>query len=152
MIVATGATGPANGLAAYGGKYSDTPQTINIVLGGASQVGLPNAMPNLNVTYTPTNSITVAQAGSYEITYYLNATAAVATAVTMAVRNNGTNIPSATVSRLLSVGVESIYSGSTVVTLAAGDVIDMALSALLAVGITLGTGTNASLVITKLSA
>lgn len=107
-------------------------------------------MPNLNTTYTPTNSITVTQAGTYEINYYSNISAAIGTTVTMAVRSNGTNIPDTVISRALSVGVGSIYSGSVIVTLPAGAVIDMAISALLAVGITLGSGVNATLSIKKI--
>ena len=108
-------------------------------------------MPNLNTTYTPANSITVAQAGTYEINFFSNVSVALGTTLTQSVRINGTNIPSTVVSRVLSVGVGSIYSGSVIVTLAAGDVIDMALSALLAVGVTLGTGVNASLSVKKLN-
>ena len=177
----TGPIGPSTGLAAYGGKYNNTSQVLNIGLGTQTQVPLANNMPNLNTTYTPTNSITVSQAGTYEINYYSNVSAALATTVTFAVRNNGTNIPSTIISRALSVGVGSIYSGSvlvqlpantvidmavsallavgvtstytgsTIVTLAAGDVLDMAVSALLAVGLTLGTGVNATLSIKKLN-
>lgn len=146
----TGPTGPANGLNAYGGKYSDTPQTLNLTIGTPTQIPLANAMPNLNTTYTPANSITATQAGTYEINYFSNASVAVGTTVTQAVRINGTNIPSTVITRVLAVGVGSIYNGSVVVTLAAGDVIDMALSALLAVGVTLGAGVNASLSIKKL--
>ena len=108
-------------------------------------------MPNLNVTYTPTNSITVAQAGTYEINYYSNISVALGTTVTLAVRINGTNIPDTVISRVLAVGVGSIYSGSVLVTLAAGDVVDMAISALIAVGVTLGTGVNATLSLKKLN-
>lgn len=146
-----GATGPANGLNAYGGKYNNTPQTLNLVIGSATQIPLANSMPNLNTTYTPTNSITVAQAGTYEINYFSNVTAALGTTVTQAVRINGTNIPSTIISRILSVGVGSTYTGSTIVTLAAGDVIDMAISALLAVGLTLGSGVNATLSVKKIN-
>ena len=103
-----------------------------------------------NVTYTPANSITVGETGVYEINYSSNLSAAVGTTVTMAVRQNGTNIPSTEISRLLSVGVATPYSGSTIVNLTAGDVIDMALSALLAVGVTLGDGVNATLTIKKI--
>jgi len=146
-----GPTGPSSGLNAYGGKYSDTPQTINLAIGSSTPIALPSTMPNLNTTYTPANSITVAQAGTYEINYFSNLSAAVATTLTFAVRNNGTNIPATVISRVLSVGVGSIYSGSVLVTLAAGDVIDMALSALLAVGVTLGTGVNTTLTVKKIS-
>lgn len=148
---ATGPTGPTAGLNAYGGKYSTAPQTLNLTLGGSTQIPLPSSSPNLNTTYTPANSITVTQAGTYEINYFSNVSVAIATTITQAVRINGTNIPSTVISRVLSVGVGSIYNGSTIVTLAAGDVIDMALSALLAVGVTLGSGLNASLSIKKIN-
>lgn len=148
---ATGPTGPANGLNAYGGKYSNTPQTLNLVIGSSTQIPLANNMPSLNVTYTPANSITVAQAGTYEINYFSNVSVAVGTTVTQAVRVNGTNIPSTIISRVLSVGVGSTYTGSTIVTLSVGDVIDLAVSALLAVGLTLGSGVNATLSIKKLN-
>lgn len=151
FVIPQGPTGPANGLNAYGGKYSNTTQTINLGIGTQSQIALPNTLPSKDVTYTPTNSITVAQAGTYEINYYSNVSAAVATTLTMAIRVNGTNIPSTVISRALSVGVGSVYSGSTIVTLAAGDVLDMALSALLAVGVTLGSGVNATLSVKKLN-
>ncbi len=107
-------------------------------------------MPVSNATYTPANSITVAEAGTYEINYYSNVSVALGTTVTLAIRINGTNIPSTVISRVLSVGVGSVYSGSTIVTLAAGNVIDMAISALLAVGVTLGSGVNATLSVKKL--
>lgn len=148
---ATGATGPANGLNAYGGIYSDTPATLNLALGSSTQIPLPTTMPNLDTTYTPANSITVGEAGTYEINYFSNVSVAVGTTLTQAVRINGTNIPSTVISRILSVGVGSIYSGSVIVTLTAGDVIDMALSALLAVGVTLGSGVNASLTVKKIN-
>jgi len=149
---ATGPTGPANGLNAYASRFSDTPQTINLTLGGTSQIALPTTGPVLNATYTPTNAITISQTGTYQIDYLLNASAALGTTVTFSVRRNGTNIPGATISRVLAVGVGSIYNGSIIVNLTAGDVIDEALSALIAVGITLGAGTNATLSIIKISA
>ncbi len=147
----TGPTGPAAGLDAYGGKYSDTTQTLNLGIGTQTQIPLPTAMPNLNTTYTPANSITVAQAGTYEINYYSNLSVALGTTVTLAVRSNGTNIPDTVISRVLSLGVGSIYSGSVIVDLPAGAVIDMAISASVAVGVTLGTGVNASLSVKKIS-
>ena len=147
----TGPTGPeGDGLAAYGGKYNDAPQTLNLTLGGTTVVPLPTNMASSNVTYTPANSITIGETGVYEINYSSNLSAALGTTVTMAVRRNGTNIPSTVISRLLSVGVSSLYNGSTIVNLTAGDVISMALSALLAVGVTLGNGVSATLTVKKI--
>ena len=108
-------------------------------------------MPSNQVTYTPANSITVVEAGIYEITYSSTLSAALGTTVTLAVRVNGTNLPETEISRVLAVGVGSLYSGNTIRTLAAGDVVDMALSALLAVGVTLGSGVNATLTLKKLN-
>ncbi len=113
---------------------------------------IASTMPLKNVTYTPANSITVTNAGVYEINYYTNVSAALGTTVTLAVRRNGTDIPQATLSRVLSVGVGSLYNGSFIITLSAGDVIDMAISALLAVGVTLGGGVNTTLTVKQISA
>ena len=87
----TGPAGPQGGLAAYGGLYSTTPQTLNLIVGSASQIPLPTNGPSEGVTYTPANSITVTNAGTYEINYSTTLTAAVATTVTFAVRVNGTD-------------------------------------------------------------
>ncbi len=147
---ATGATGVAD-LNAYGGLYNATPQTLNLTLGGTTQLPIAATMPLKNVSYAPANSITVSAAGVYEINYYTNVSAALGTTVTLAVRRNGTAIPQATLSRVLAVGVGSLYNGSFIITLNAGDVIDMAISALLAVGVTLGGGVNTTLTVKQLS-
>lgn len=147
---ATGATGVAD-LNAYGGLYNATPQTLNLTLGDTTQLPIAATMPLKNVSYAPANSITVSATGVYEINYYTNVSAALGTTVTLEVRRNGTAIPQATLSRVLAVGVGSLYNGSFIITLNAGDVIDMALSALLAVGVTLGGGVNTTLTVKQLS-
>ena len=148
----TGPTGPSSeGLKAYGGRYSNTEQSISLSILTPTQIALTNTMPNSNTSYTTANTITTQQGGIYEINYYVNMTATVATTVTVAVRSNGTNIASTVISRLLSVGTNSIYSGNTIVNLPANANIDLAMSASLAVGITLGTGVNATLSIKRLN-
>lgn len=147
----TGPTGPSAGILAYGGRFNNTSSSITLGIGTQSQVPLTNTMPNLNTTYPTANSITVPQAGTYEINFFTNVSVALGTTITLAVRNNGTNIPSTVISRPLSVGTSSVYSGSVIVNLAANSVIDMAVSASVAVGLNLGTGTNASLTVKRLS-
>ena len=78
---ATGATGPIGptGIAdlnAYGGLYSTTPQTLNLTVGGTTQLPITTQMPLKNVTNAPANSLTVVNAGVYEINYYSNVSAA----------------------------------------------------------------------------
>lgn len=147
----TGPTGPAGGLTAYGGKYNTTSSTINIGIGTQTQVPLPLSLPSLNVTYTPQNSITVSQAGTYEINYFTNLSVALGTTLTLAIRANGTNIPATVITRTLSVGSSSIYTGSIITTLPANSIIDMTVSALIAVGVTLGSGNNASITVKKIN-
>lgn len=151
FMIPQGPTGPSFGLNAYGGRYNNTSSNISLGIGTQSQVPLSVTMPNQNVNYLTTNSITVIQAGTYEINFFSNISVALGTTVTLAVRANGSNIPSTVISRTLSVGTSSIYSGSVIVTLAAGSIIDMALSALLAVGVTLGSGVNSTLTVKKLN-
>ena len=107
-------------------------------------------MPLKNMAYSPANSITAVTEGVYEINYYSNVSVALGTTVTLAVRRNGVAIPQATIARALSVGVGSLYNGSFLIELNAGDVIDIAVSALLAVGLTLGSGVNTTLTVKKI--
>lgn len=108
-------------------------------------------MPADDVTYATANSITVAQGGVYEVNYFGTISLAIGTTVTLAVRLNGVAIPEATVRRKLSAGSDSLFGGSFIITLAAGDTLDMALSALVAVGVTLGGGVTATLTAKKLN-
>ena len=147
----TGPTGPTSGLAAYGGRYSNTSQTINLTAGSATQIPLALTLPNNNVTYPTSNAITISQAGTYEINYYVNVSATGASNLTLAVRNNGTNIPSTIITRSLTANSNLIYNGSTFVTLTSGSVIDLVISATIALGVNLGSGVNATLTIKKIS-
>lgn len=142
--------GPANGLAAYGGLYNNTPQTIALTIGTTSQIPLAIAMPVSNVT-VGTNTLTVNQSGVYEINFFTTASAALGAAVTVLVRRNGVALPETVVTRLLAVNVGTVFSGSIITNLNAGDVIDLATRALLALGLTFGGGVNATLTVKKIS-
>ena len=96
------------------------------------------------------DNITIEQSGVYEINYMFNASASLGAAVTLSVRRNGTDIPSTEERHLLAIGIESIYSGSVITTLDAGDVIDMTVTSLLALTLTLSTGVTVTLSVKKL--
>lgn len=145
----TGATGNVAGLNAYGGHFSNTPQTLALTVGGNTVIPMANAMVSNNVTVAP-STITIQQSGTYEINYYLQTTATAGAAVTLTVRNNTINIPATVNTRTLSAGTNSVYQGSAIVALTTGDVLDLALSALLALSVTLAAGVNASLTIKRL--
>ena len=89
-------------------------------------------MPASNVDLAPVNALTIVTSGVYEINYMFNASASLGAAVTLAVRRNGAAIPSTEERHLLAIATESIYSGSVIETLSAGDIIDMAVSAAIA--------------------
>ena len=146
FIIPRGDTGPAGSgaLNAYGGKYNNTTQTLNLLLGTQTVLPLPVSMP-LNNVGSGTNSLSIQQSGVYEINYMFNASASLGAAVTLAVRRNGTNIPSTEERHLLAVATESIFSGSVITTLSAGDAIDIAVSAAVALALTLSTGVTVTL-------
>lgn len=144
---ATGATGPTgptgptgatgsdgtdgeNGLAAYGGLSNTTTPAAALQANAVStvQIQLPDGMSSNNVSYTPANSLTVINPGDYEINFWVDLVDVCARMVTIAIRRNGVNIPNATITRNIRSGMNTVFSGSIILPLAAGDVIDMTLT------------------------
>lgn len=152
FTIPRGDTGPGGGgtLLAYGGKYNDTAQTLSLLIGAEQQLPLPVDMPASNVDLTPADALTIVTSGVYEINYMFNASASLGAAVTLSVRRNGVSIPSTEERHLLAIATESIYSGSVIETLSAGDVIDMAVSAAIALTLTLSTGVTVTLSVKRL--
>ncbi len=113
-------------------------------------MALADTMPSADVTYTPANSITIDTPGTYEVSFMLRGTASLGASTTVAVRLNGTEIPSFTNTQLLTIATATEFAGSALVNLAAGNVLDLAVSALLALSLTLANGTNATLIVKKI--
>lgn len=152
FTIPRGDTGPGGGgtLLAYGGKYNDTAQVLDLLIGAEEQLPLPVNMPANNVGLTPVNSLTIEISGVYEINYMFNASASLGAAVTLAVRRNAVPIPSTEERHLLAIATESIYSGSVIETLSAGDVLDIAVTAAIALSLTLSTGATVTLSVKRL--
>ena len=152
FTIPRGDTGPGGGggLLAYGGKYNDTAQTLNLLIGSQEQLPLAVDMPASNVDLSPVNALQIQESGVYEINYMFNASASVGASVTLSVRRNGTIIPSTEEQHLLAVATESIYSGSVIENLSAGDLLDMAVSALAALTLSLSTGVTVTLSVKRL--
>lgn len=104
-------------------------------------------MPDNNVGYATANSVTINEAGDYEINYSANVTSTNSATIELAVRENGTDIDAASITNTFSDGENRIYSGSVIRTLAAGDVIDMAITPVEAAT---GSINNAALSVKKL--
>lgn len=150
----TGPTGPqgtpgSNGLTSYGGKYSTTNQVFTTDLGTPTEVTLPTLMPSLDINTANPNTITIITPGDYEITYNVLAEVNNAGNLSLAVRNNGTDIPGTLQTLNLTANKSENFGGSIITTLAAGNVIDIALTS--TVNNTDGTVNQASLTLKKLN-
>ena len=93
----TGPTGPAGptgaagtGLIAYGGLYGTTTDAVALT---TTPVALPlgTQMPSSNLTYG-TNSVTVTDAGTYELAYGVRGSMSDGSSLTVSVGQNGTAI------------------------------------------------------------
>ena len=119
----TGETGPAtDGLAAYGGLYSTSTDTVALAENTPVTLPLDSQMPVLNETYGE-NSITVDQDGDYEINYGLLGSVNPASTITISVNVNGTPEPSGVISQDFITGTARSMNGTTIVSLNAGDVV-----------------------------
>lgn len=127
------------------------PQTLNLTANTPQQMALATTMPEAGLTYTPANSITVTEAGTYELSYSAGLTPANASDVTLSVRQNGTNLPGAVITRNMTAGESSLFSGNTVVNLAANDVLDMAVAVNTAGDVATRSGTSAMMTVKRLN-
>ena len=138
-------------MSAYGGLYSAAPQTLTLAANTPTQVALATTMPETGLTYTPANSATVTEAGTYELSYNAALTSVNAGDVTLSVRQNGTDLASTPITKTMTAGESALFSGTAVVTLAANDVLDLAVTSTTAGDVTLGSGVNAMLTVKRLN-
>ncbi len=123
-----GPTGPALA-AVYGGLYNTAPQQIALQTGNpVYQVNLPTQLASENVTYTPTNSITVGESGTYLITYNSDLSADNNITATIAVRNNSGNLTPTQTTESLTATSGALFSGTIITSLDAGDILDIAIT------------------------
>lgn len=125
----TGPTGPSENMTAYGGVYSSGTGSLPITTSGQPvQIPLRGAMPTSDITIGADNSFTINLPGDYEICYMLRGTFSAATDATVAVRVNAVNVESTTMTRSTDAGVNTLFAGSAIVTLAQNDKVDLAVS------------------------
>ncbi len=151
----TGPTGPAGpagaagtGLIAYGGLYGTTTDAVALT---TTPVALPlgTQMPSSNLTYG-TNSVTVTDAGTYELAYGVRGSMSDGSSLTVSVGQNGTAIGATTITDALTSGTPSSVHGQTIVTLSAGDVLTLLASDSGSATWTPGSGANTYLTVKKL--
>ena len=124
-FVATGPTGI--GVLGYGGAYNAAGAVVTTAATPV-QVPLDTAMPGLGVV-AAANTLTLASAGTYLVNYSVNGTVVVADTITAGVRlNSGVFIGDLSSAETAAAGGEIAISGSSIVTLPAGSVLDLAIS------------------------
>lgn len=121
-------------LSAYGGLYNTAVQPLTFTaINTYVPLTLNMIMPIKNVTVSG-NTLVINEAGDYEINYNVLVSASASVDMAVTVRSNGTVIPSTRGSQTLTYSAETglthdgLFSGSVIVTLSAGDVIDVAIS------------------------
>lgn len=122
---------PAAGLGSYGGVYSNEEQIINLVPETEGRVEMTGALPGLNMTHA-VDTLIIDIPGDYQLHFVIEADMPVSAGLKAAVRINGVGIPQATISKVMMPGGEIIFMVNTLVTLTAGDVVDLAVSPLIA--------------------
>lgn len=147
FVIPQGPTGPAGGILAYGGIYSNDDQHVDLLISGSPvQIELESTMPSFNISYSTPNCITIVDAGIYEISYRANVSTTGAS-VTLNIRNNGESIPETVITRTIT---QYIFNNSIIMRLEANSVLDMVVSSTLGVNINLNGANNASIIVKKL--
>ena len=143
-----GPTGPqgliGSGLTAFGNVYNLATVLNAVVLGGAN-VPLSDNGPLTNITHVAgAPGLTVAETGSYRVSYHLSVTAGIGAQVALAV--NGVVVAS-TPAPLLVAGP---ITGSTILSLVAGDTLTIRNNSLLPLTLALAPAVSAQLTLEKL--
>lgn len=148
---ATGPTGPAEGLAAYGGEYNTDQRVLSLEASTPTVVPLPLTMPAKGVEYTTPNTVTITEAGDYEINYLINVFSSAGADITVAVRQDGVNVPATVTGRTMAAGAVTPINGSAFVTVPDGAELTLVVAAQNAVDLTFISGVNASLSVKKIN-
>jgi hypothetical protein len=107
-------------------------------------------LPLNNVT-TGTNSVTVANAGTYELTYGIRGSVFPASTITLAVTQNATDIPQSVITMTYTT-TEDELSNITLVNLSAGDVLTLVASSSIDTTFAPNDNVNTYLIVKQLTA
>lgn len=147
-----GPTGPqgAPAIVVYGGAYDNTSETLTLTPGTPITVPLTVAYPSENVTIG-TNSVTVNEAGTYQIDYRVSGVADTAGDYTVSLIENGASVDGSDTTKTLATGENTDFVGSYITTLSAGDTVSLGIDGSTAGStFTLSDGTNANLIVRQL--
>lgn len=144
-----GPAGPA-ATAEYGRRYSESTTPIVVTANVAQEIPLAQTGPSNGITYGTANALTINETGNYKVDYYFSGFTNVGATVTVAVKQNATEIGSTTITKTLVAQTDTDFVGSTINAFNAGENISMDIKSTAAANIVPSNGTNAYLNIVKL--
>ena len=124
-----------SGNTAYGGLYNSSTQLVFFTEADQEQqVRLNTVMPLRDMTANGDNTLTILENGDYEVSYNILLNTSRAATAAVGVRRNGTMIAQTRGSQTMAVddtttlSYDGRLSASSIVSLSAGDVLDLAIS------------------------
>ncbi len=136
----TGPAGPAGGVSAFGGRSLGSTITLNTTANVPAQVTLDATGASSGVTYTPANSITLTNAGTYLLSFSLTTTPTQPNIAEVRVRANGATIAQLNQVQGMQANLVYTFQMQMPITVAAGTVIDLAIVSNLTMAFTIGQG------------
>ncbi|MGO5066931.1 hypothetical protein ACTQ4U_15230, partial [Clostridium sp. LCP25S3_F8] len=146
---ATGSDAPA-GLQAYGGIYNIIGGTLGLPANTEVQIPITDLMVNNNVT-PGTNTLEIEISGDYRIEYLVSiGPTPNAPAIATVARINGLGILDTDLGLIASSSTDTVFIAFTIVSLSAGDIIDVSIRSTTALTILFSSALAASLSVMKL--
>lgn len=152
----TGPTGPIGpqgpaGTGVYGEKYDSAGNNIILTANNLIPIPLTGNGPFAEITGETANQLTINSTGTYKIDYYFQGSTVLDTNITLEVIRNTNPIANATMIKTFKANLETAINGSVITNLTEGDKIGLSLESQSTTEVTPVTGTNAYLIIVKLS-
>lgn len=148
----TGPTGPAGPLSSdYGRRYDSTANPIVLTQNIMKTIPLSTVGATSGITYDTADTLTIAEAGIYFISFGFSGSSSVSTDVTVEVVKNDVMITGSSVMKTVTANVANDFIGSIIVSLSANDNITLGIDATNEVTITPSNGSVTYLNVMQIS-
>ncbi len=148
FTIPQGPTGPANGLNAYGGRYSSCLNVLNLDIATPVDLPLDGTITANNINYT-TNGLNILNQGIYEITYILDVTTSEKADITVSIWENNKLVIASEKIKSLAEKESTLFVASTICPLDKDSTIDITISSNAVTEITLEE--NASIIVKQVN-
>lgn len=146
----TGPAGPSGTVSAFGRKYDNATNSLNLQENVSQTIPLGSTGPNSGITTGTQNALTITEEGTYKIDYFFSGSPSANANITVEISQNTTPIGSTTIVKDTTANVDSDFIGSSINSFAVGDNISLSIESTSTVTVSPATGTNAYLNIYKL--